>query len=60
MVRVGVGQEDGVDFFRAHAQLRQAGDQCAADAVDPTGARIHQHRVPATADQIGANLNGLR
>jgi hypothetical protein len=57
---VGVGEKDGVDLLRAHAEQRQIGDKCAADAIDPAGAGIHQHRVPATADQIGANRNGLR
>ena len=60
MVRVRVGEEDGVNVLRADAEQRQIGDKRAADAVGPAGAGIHQHRVPASADQVSADLNDLR
>ncbi len=60
MVRVRVSEKDGVNFLRAHAEQRQIGNKRAADAVGPAGAGIHQHRVPASADQVSADLDGLR
>ncbi len=41
MVRVRVGEKDGVNFLRAHAEQRQIGNKRAADAVGPAGAGIH-------------------
>ncbi|SQC36690.1 Uncharacterised protein [Klebsiella pneumoniae] len=59
MVRMGVGEKDGVDLLGTNAEPRQIGDKFAANAIGSAGAGIHQHRIPATADQIGANRNGL-
>ena len=47
-------------ILRTNAEPRQIGDKFAANAIGSAGAGIHQHRIPATADQIGANRNGLR
>ena len=35
MVQVRVGEKDGVNFLRAHAEQRQIGNKRAADAVGP-------------------------
>ncbi len=60
VIRVRVGEEDGVNLLRAYAEQRQIGDKRTADAIDSPGAGIHQYGVPASADKIGADRNDLR